>query len=83
MHRAMWGIDRVEEGERAEAAAILESVASRSIVWNRDGRLFRRWLSDDEVCIPLLFLSGSDADAWLRERVVEFMIASGNSRPQD
>lgn len=77
MHRAMWGIDRVDESERAEAAAILEAVASRSIVWKRDGRLFTRWRTDDEVCIPLLFLSGCDADAWLRERAAEFMIVFG------
>lgn len=57
MHNAMWGIDRVEEGEKAEAAAILEAVVSRWVVNKDDGGLMTRWLVDDEVCFLALLLT--------------------------
>lgn len=51
---AMWGIDEVEETERAEAAAILEAAVSRGIVSPRRGVVHDRWMCDDEVCMLLL-----------------------------
>lgn len=78
----MWGVDRVRESERAEAAAILEAAVSRWVVSQSNGGMFTRWLCDDEVCMPLLFLFGFDTDAWLRKGAAAFMTVSGASRLQ-
>ncbi|OBT83242.1 hypothetical protein VE02_08141 [Pseudogymnoascus sp. 03VT05] len=48
MQNAMWGIDRVKQSERAEAAAILEAIVDRVIVSERNGDVLTRWLCDDE-----------------------------------
>ncbi|KFZ05482.1 hypothetical protein V501_08307 [Pseudogymnoascus sp. VKM F-4519 (FW-2642)] len=48
MQNAMWGIDRVSESERAEAAAILEATVDRWVVSQRNGGMLPRWLCDDE-----------------------------------
>lgn len=55
LRRAMWGFGTVET-ENAEAAAILEAAVSRWLV-SEDGDMMTRWVADDEVCFPLLFLS--------------------------
>ncbi|OBT65478.1 hypothetical protein VE03_05048 [Pseudogymnoascus sp. 23342-1-I1] len=48
LQNAMWGVDGVERSERAEAAAILESVVSRWVVSRTNRERVPRWLSDDE-----------------------------------
>lgn len=57
LRNAMWGIDNDDTTERAEAAAILEAAVCRWLASRVDGEMIARWLSDDEVCTPLLFLS--------------------------
>ena len=52
LHNAMWGIDQVAMNERAEAAAILESVTDRWLLNDANEEVMPRWCADDEVCTP-------------------------------
>jgi hypothetical protein len=52
LHNAMWGIDQVAMNERAEAAAILESVTDRWLLNEANEEVMPRWCADDEVCAP-------------------------------
>lgn len=82
MQNAMWGIDRVSESERAEAAAILEATVDRWFV-SQNGGMLPRWVCDDEVCMPLLLLSGIDADKRFRRTAAVFTTVSGESKLLD